>query len=179
MQLLKQIKRLFSRDEPHGQEQRDEPHVQEQTLTSPPSLEEIRKEIARLEEAVRMEKIAQQQRPKRTQEDVERIIRRDFSLERFDFIVSTLNAYESGEGQEATRVRLAILKLANGDWFKVASYVELAIRDYREVLGPAEYPGYVENLKERLRLGQWKVPEDKERLTKKSDRDQYDEWLQK
>jgi len=81
--------------------------------------------------------------PKATAADVERIVRRDFPPERVGFVQTMLKEYGVEDWQRETdRVRLAILKLANRDIEQLRYWLEQAKRDYRDVLGPAEYPLY-------------------------------------
>jgi len=84
-----------------------------------------------------------QPHPDVTQADLERIVRRDFPADRESEVLAMLNEYGHEEWQrERERVRAAILKLAAGSLEQLRVQVEAAKADYREVLGPAEYPGY-------------------------------------
>jgi hypothetical protein len=75
--------------------------------------------------------------------DVERIVRRDFP-EQVEHVMEILRDYGAEDSQrEVDRVRLAILKLANGDLQKLRQQLNVAKCDYRDVLAPAEYPGYL------------------------------------
>ncbi|HEX8600022.1 MAG TPA: hypothetical protein VF952_16090 [Chloroflexia bacterium] len=58
-------------------------------------------------------------------------------------VMRILDSYgvESNE-QERERVQLAILKLSEGSFEKLQHYVAEAKYDFRDVLGPAEYPLY-------------------------------------
>jgi hypothetical protein len=80
--------------------------------------------------------------------------------------------------REATRVRLAILKLSEGQAERVAELVAAAKRDYRDVLMWAEHPGEGRALW-ALRPGL--TPEERGRLSRirEEDREQYREWLGK
>jgi hypothetical protein len=72
--------------------------------------------------------------------------------------------------REASRVRLAVLKLSGPSLEKVEGYVGIAKVDYRDVLALAEYPG-------QLRAQTWKMnPEEKKELEAK-DRVQFEAWL--
>jgi len=78
--------------------------------------------------------------------------------------------------REQRRVRLAILKLSDGDLAAVLSMVAAAKRDYRDVLMWAEYPEDGRTL--------WSLRPDlsaaeRERLQeiRRRDRRQYEEWL--
>lgn len=80
--------------------------------------------------------------------------------------------------REAERVRLAILKLCEARLDRVAHFVTLAKRDYRDVLMWAEYPAEGDAL--------WAArpdlsPEERRRLEelRRQDRQQYRDWLKK
>lgn len=81
--------------------------------------------------------------PKVGPDDVERVIRRDFSPAEFDAVMEVLREYgpESWH-REVDRVRLAILKLSGGNRAKLRENTDTAKQDYRDVLAYAEYPGY-------------------------------------
>lgn len=76
--------------------------------------------------------------------DVERIVRRDFPASAFADVMSILQMYgrETWE-QEPARVRVATLKLANGDVSALRRHIDVAKRDFRDVLAAAEYPAAV------------------------------------
>jgi hypothetical protein len=75
--------------------------------------------------------------------DVERIVRRDFPDGQFDAVMGVLKQYGAEKWQrERARVQLAALKLADRDLDKLQRVIEVASRDYRDVLAPAEYPEY-------------------------------------
>jgi|SRR5580704_8631747 hypothetical protein len=79
--------------------------------------------------------------PQVTNEDVERIVLRDFGETQFPLVMWILEQYgQQPWNRPSPRVRLAILKLANGDLDHLISYTQAAIDDYRNVIGPAEYP---------------------------------------
>ena len=81
--------------------------------------------------------------PDVTEEDVVRIILRDFPQEEFDSIVAVMNKYGTEEWErERPRVRLAVLKLADGNLEKLKQAIETAKRDCRDVVAAAEYPEY-------------------------------------
>jgi hypothetical protein len=118
------------------------------------------------------------QPPKPTQEDVEKIVRRDFPPDKFTAVMNTLSSYGLKDWhREVPRVRLAILKLAKGDWLKVQSYVDIATSDFRDVLGEAEYPAYVAHLKSGRRVEG--LPHDEQQQVAADDSSQYVEWLRK
>jgi hypothetical protein len=111
--------------------------------------------------------------PNVTSADVERVVRRDFPVERFVEVMAILKEYGTEEWQrEADRVRLATLKLAAGSIERLRFEVEGAKADYRDVLGPAEYPGYGKRVG-----GRRKLPlEEVERIID-ADWKQYQDWL--
>ena len=75
--------------------------------------------------------------------DVERIVRRDFPGTEFDAVMAVLKQYGTEKWQrERARVQLAALKLADRDLDKLQRFIEVASRDYRDVLVAAEYPEY-------------------------------------
>ena len=77
--------------------------------------------------------------------------------------------------REAERVRLAILKLCDGQADRVAGLVAAAKRDYRDVLMWAEYPAEGQAL---WALGPDLTDEQRARLeeVRKQDREQYRKW---
>lgn len=74
--------------------------------------------------------------------------------------------------RERDRVRLAVLKLAAGDMERLRYQVEGAKMDYRDVLGPAEYPGYGKRWFHIEKLS----PEERQRIIE-ADWKQYQDWL--
>ena len=114
-----------------------------------------------------------QPHPTVTGADVERIVRRDFPADRTVEVLSMLDEYGREDWQsEHHRVRLAVLKLAAGDIMRLRYQIEAAKRDYRDVLGPAEYPGYTKRMFRIGRLAQ----DDQQRIID-ADWRQYQEWL--
>ncbi len=91
--------------------------------------------------------------PNVTSNDVERIVRRDYSEGQFDSVMSVLKTYEEGVSgrRERPRVQLAALKLANGDVEALRTHINTAVQDFRDVLGPAEYPEYSKKVAFRVR----------------------------
>lgn len=77
--------------------------------------------------------------------------------------------------RELVRVQLAALKLANGDLDALRTHIDTAIEDFRDVVGPAEYPEY-----QRCRFNpeHSQSPKEKEKVI---DRDwkQYQDWLRR
>ncbi len=86
-----------------------------------------------------------QQVPKVSNDDVERIVRRDFSAEQFNNVVCLLKNFGVEDWEKNTdvnRVRLAILKLANKNFDEIGRFLKIAKNDERDVISPAEYPRY-------------------------------------
>lgn len=81
--------------------------------------------------------------PEVSQDDVTRVVNRDFSAERHTEVFAILSEYgkESWQCGE-DRVRLAVLKLAAGSVARLREYMNRAKLDYHGVLSGAEYPGY-------------------------------------
>lgn len=67
------------------------------------------------------------------------------------------------------RVRLAVLKLAGGDMQRLADHIEVANRDWRDVIAAAEYPA-------AFRLPFQAAPSEQESAYA-ADWRQYQEWL--
>jgi hypothetical protein len=78
--------------------------------------------------------------PAVTLADVDRIALRDYPAEQVDEVLALLRSYgvESWE-VEVPRVRLALLRLGDGDMAKLRLHLDYAKRDYRDVLLGAEY----------------------------------------
>jgi hypothetical protein len=110
---------------------------------------------------------------KGTQEDVERIVRRDFLPSEVDAAFALLNAYETTPFKERpARVRLAALKCAEGDLEKLKRELEGARLDYRNVLIDAEYP-----INYRLTMKTKKPSADEYDESIRQDWRNYNEWL--
>ena len=78
-----------------------------------------------------------------TEDDLRRVIVRDFGESALPSVMKLLLRYREEDGQrEMLRVRMACLKLANGNLQALEREVAAACADYRDVLGPAEYPTY-------------------------------------
>jgi hypothetical protein len=111
--------------------------------------------------------------PTVTNADVERVVRRDFPAERVPEVLAMLDEYGTETWQrEPHRVRLAALKLAAGSIERLRYQVEGAKRDYRDVLAPAEYPGYSKRMF-RIR----DLPQDEQQRIIDDDWKQYQDWL--
>ena len=110
---------------------------------------------------------------KGTQEDVVRVVHRDFAPAEVDAALAVLNTYGNSRTDSGTaRVRLAALKCADGDLVKLNHKLEEANLDYRDVLIDAEYPI---NYKLTMKA---KRPSDREYDESiRQDWKNYSEWL--
>lgn len=82
--------------------------------------------------------------PVYTEDDLKRVLARDFSMASSTVIQEILDSYgKESWHREILRVRMACVKLANGDISKLKSFVGAACSDYRDVLAWAEYPKYM------------------------------------
>jgi hypothetical protein len=84
-----------------------------------------------------------------------------------------LNEYGAEKWQpEADRVRLAVLKLANRNLQQLRYWLEQAKCDWRDALGPAEYPLYGKKWGRMDRMS-----EDERKKIIDADWAQYERWL--
>ena len=113
--------------------------------------------------------------PNVTNADVERIARRDFPADRVAQVMALLQQYGTERWHnEPARVRLAALKLAAGNIELLRYNIEVAKRDYRDMLAPAEYPGYCKRVPHPGAL----PPDDEQRVID-DDWKQYEAWLKR
>ena len=99
--------------------------------------------------------------------------RQCFPNEDQEKIIGILDLYgKESHVRELERVQIAILKLSGGDLESLRAYVEIAKRDFRDVLAYAEFP-------EEMSKDTWKMS-DKEEVNRirERDRQQYIDWLQ-
>ena len=83
--------------------------------------------------------VASQPFPQVTEEDVARIVQRDFPEDQFDAVMGVLNEYGTEKWERGLpRVYLARLKLASGNLEKLKDAVRMAKSDSRDVLAAAE-----------------------------------------
>ncbi len=111
--------------------------------------------------------------PRVNDKDVKRIMRRDFPAAQFEDVMAVLDEYGMENWQrEAPRVKLAALKLAHGDLDALRREIEVAKRDYRDVVAYAEYPEYMQSVSPSNSLS----PKQVQAII---DRDwlQYNRWL--
>ena len=114
--------------------------------------------------------------PTVTDDDVLRIIRRDLPNAVPKQVLDELNVYGRAQHHvEQQRVHAAILKLSNHDRKQITQFVQLADKDFRDVLTLAEMPGFSKIM---LPVDQFaKRPIYEVESITKSDRDQYLEWF--
>jgi hypothetical protein len=110
-----------------------------------------------------------QPHPKVAAEDVERVARREFPT---CDVVEVLGLVELYDDREPFRVRLAILKLAAGNIEQLMHWIDAALLDYRDVLAPAEYPGYLR----RVPISGALPPEEEQGIID-NDWKQYQDWF--
>ena len=86
----------------------------------------------------------EQPTPTYEDQDLERVVFRDYGSAKLPEVKSVLELYGTEEWQrEPLRVQMACLKLANGNIEELNKYVEVACQDYRDVLAWAEYSAYM------------------------------------
>ena len=112
--------------------------------------------------------------PDVTQDDVERIVRRDFPAIKFEDVIAILAEYVTQGDGGAIRVRLAALKLADGDLDSLRKHIATANRDYRDVLVAAEY---TEFWKATSRVHT--LPRSEHERLFDADWKQYENWLRR
>ena len=110
--------------------------------------------------------------PNVSEEAVIRVVSRDFSDADVSKILNILNGLVVvGTERTMARVKLAVLKLSNGDMDALKSFIKEANDDFRDVIGTAEYPNYPwygSQLSER----------EQQRIINE-DSKQYEKWLYK
>jgi hypothetical protein len=117
--------------------------------------------------------VTAQPTPTVTSEDVERIVQRDFPADKVPEAAAILDQYgKESWHREVHRVRVAALKLAEGNIERLRCEIEGAKRDYRDVLAAAEYPGYFKRVP-----GPGKLPADQEKRIIDADWKQYQDWF--
>ena len=107
--------------------------------------------------------------PDVTDDDIERVVRREYSHE---IQVTIHELIRDVDVREKPRVVLACLKNAKGDFQKLKGELTNAEGYYREIIGEAEYPNYV---KKMFRMDKLSADE-KKRIIEK-DKAQYLQWL--
>jgi len=113
--------------------------------------------------------------PEVTEEDVLRVVRRDFPAN-FNSAILVLNEYGTESWQrEQPRVRMAVLKVAQGDLDALKQAVNAAKRDFRDIVAAAEYPNYFR----AWRVTGGDVSREERQKMIAADWTQYQEWLQR
>ena len=102
-------------------------------------------------------------------DDLRRVVERDFAVDVCDSVIAMLEQYKS---VEPWRVRLSILKLADGDMERVRAYVQDANDDSRDVLAWAECPRLC-----KVGFGGTKLTTEQRESIRKKDWEQYVAWL--
>lgn len=111
--------------------------------------------------------------PRVSDNDVERVVRRDYATDRVTEVLALLYEYGTERWQqESARVRLAVLRLAAGNIASLRREIENAKCDYRDVLAPAEYPNYFKRVSGVGALS----PAEEQRIID-ADWKQYQDWL--
>lgn len=110
--------------------------------------------------------------PQVSEADVTRIVAREFPPDQVTGVQGMLAEYGTKDWhREVPRVRLAILKLAQGDLRKLRAALKTADQDYRDVLSYAEYPGYF------VSISPSEPDATKRARAASSDWEQYTAWL--
>jgi hypothetical protein len=111
--------------------------------------------------------------PSVSRADVERVVRREFPPDRQAEVLTVLDEYgHDSWNHTPDRVHLAALKLAAGSIEVLRARIEDARYDHRDVIGAAEYPGYMKRGSRIQRLS----PDEQKRIVD-ADWRQYQEWL--
>jgi len=107
---------------------------------------------------------------------LERLVNREFTSDTAGRVHSLLETYGAKPHHiERNRVRAAILKLAHGDLGAIERQVSVAITDFRDVVGAAEYPRQMEI----GFAGMSDASEEHLQDLKNQDWKDYCDWLQK
>lgn len=113
--------------------------------------------------------------PHVTPEDVERVVHRDFPADEYTAVLAILDEYGTEKWhRERARVQLAALKMANASMQRLRAYIDVAKRDYRDVLLAAEYPACG-----KAGFQVQKLPANERSRIYESDWQQYQEWLKR
>jgi hypothetical protein len=111
--------------------------------------------------------------PHVTAQDVLRIVSRDFPEHQRAAVLAGLDGYGvAAWHRERERVLAAVLKLSAGNPDQVSKYLETAKSDFREVIGPAETPRFVQLFCSARRMSDRELEQ-----LKSDDWAEYIEWL--
>ena len=113
--------------------------------------------------------IMEQFTPHVTQEDVERVLQRDFPSEHWEEVRAMSRVVQVWEKD---RVILACMKTAGGDFQKLKGNLTVAEGWWRDIISEAEYPFY---LKKMFRIDKLTEKEKSDIIEK--DKKQYLDWL--
>jgi hypothetical protein len=102
---------------------------------------------------------------------LERLIRREFDSREVE-INQKFQQINSNIPGSKNRLSAAILKLANRDFDRIDYYINICNNDFRDVVAPAEYPGY-------SRVAFDEIAKWKKRQIYLSDWKEYSNWLRK
>lgn len=109
-------------------------------------------------------------------ETLERLVNRDFTSDTAGRVRALLESYGAKPHHiERNRVRAAILKLANGELRAIQQQVSVAVTDFRDVIGAAEYPRQMEI----GFVGMGSASAEQLQDLKKQDWKDYCDWLSK
>ena len=100
---------------------------------------------------------------------VRQLVERLFATHDRGTAMSILGTYGESDA-EPHRVRVAILKLSEGQLGQLAYYTSVAQQDFRDVLAGAEYP-------QETSQPTWRLPESEVERIRAADRAQYLDWL--
>ena len=102
--------------------------------------------------------------------DVDRVLKRDFSPEERQLL---RNLIAASEFRVEARVILACLKLADGDMSRAQEAINEAAIDWRDVIAIAEYPSYCRQVSRTDELSELELQK-----IYQQDWEQYSTWLQ-
>lgn len=108
--------------------------------------------------------------PKITEQDIERVVRRDFPPDEVDGV---LNLIDRADIREKNRSVMACLKLSKGKLARFKDELGVAQSDWRDVLSPAEYPNYSKRSWKRTEA----MTEEERQEIYDKDWKQYQDWL--
>lgn len=111
--------------------------------------------------------------PQVTSGDIDRIVRRDFPASLYDSVTAILNQYkEAVKTNGVYRVRLAALKVADGDIEKLRTTIQTANVDFRDVITEAEYPTIFQ-----IGFPRESIDKSEKQRIEQEDWEQYEKWL--
>ena len=105
--------------------------------------------------------------------DIERLIKREFPNKSISEIEFILRQYASESKRGRNRVYASILKLSNGNIEELIKNVELANKDFRDIISTAEYPNYLEDAFKN------DLTKEKEKQLIEEDWKQFKKWIDK